>query len=80
MKCCPDQVFKFNGPVIFVSNTSVGGVKDNAFLSRLQIVYADCFVQDGPLSEVATVKKEVLSEEVLDTSYISVSSTSFVSE
>lgn len=46
VKCCPDQVFKFVGPVIFVSNSGIETVKDNAFLSRLQVVFAGRFVED----------------------------------
>lgn len=79
VKCCPDQVFKYVGPVIFVSNVSVEGCKDNAFLSRLKVVHADRFVEDGTLSEIVEIKKEPVQTS-LNCSFISISSTDPVSE
>lgn len=79
VKCYPDQVFKFVGPVIFVSNNGIEGCKDNAFLSRLQIVYTDCFVEGGSLEEIVQVKTEP-PETPLDASFISVSSLSCLLE
>lgn len=53
VKCSLYQIFKFNGPIIFVSNNSVDDCNDKA---QLLLINANCFVEDDPLHEILQVK------------------------
>ena len=74
VKCGLDQRFKFNGPVIFVSNNSIDDCNDKVFLAWLLLINANCFAEDGPLYKTPEVKAEVEEMRILDALYVSVSS------
>lgn len=76
VKCKDDNVFSFNGPIIFISNEDITDTcYDTALLGRLQIINADCRFWQGTETSILNVKEEVFEESQADLSYESISST-----
>lgn len=77
VKCNSDNVFCFNGSIIFISNEDVRNVcYDTALLGRLQIINAMNPYWQGSLVEVPSVMEEVDSEEEPFCSHKTISSDS----
>lgn len=66
VKCGPDSVFYFKGPIIFISNDDIKcHCNDYALLGRLNIINAVQPYWQGVLkARIPVVKKEILSPEV----------------
>lgn len=62
VKCEPDKLIKFQGPIIFISNFNV--ISDEAFKSRLLFVNADVPYWEAAVGSVPKVEAEEENENV----------------
>lgn len=76
VKCSSDNIFAFNGPIIFVSNEDIRDVcQDEALLGRLLIVNAYCQFWQAAEKEGPIIKEESLSSPISkEVSYQEISS------
>lgn len=62
VKCGPDSVYYFKGPILFISNDNISEIcMDNALLGRLKIIHAVQPLWQGLVKIEPSIKEEVLT-------------------